>query len=101
MITTVMLVQYSALGNTGLPAVALIAILTVLFIVAGYFSGGPDASHRRTLAITTGLRNMSLAMVIATTAFAGTPVMTVVLASAVISGTLLLLFSAISGRMTG
>jgi BASS family bile acid:Na+ symporter len=97
MITAVVLAQYKVFGEIGMPVAALIALLALVFLAAGHLTGGPDSGNRRTLAILTALRNMSLGMVIATTAFAGTPVITVVLVCAVISGTLLLLFALWSG----
>ena len=48
--------------------------LVVLSIGAGYLLGGPDSADRRTLAIGTGLRNIGLASLIATTSFADTDV---------------------------
>ena len=99
MITGVLAAQYRVFGTIGWSSIALIALLTLFFLAAGYFTGGTDSGNRRTLAIIAGLRNMSLAMVIATTAFSGRPVMTVVLTSAVISGTMLLIFALVSGRM--
>ena len=48
--------------------------------VAGWLLGGPGADNRRTLALTTSLRNVGVGLVIATTNFGGTAAVTAVLA---------------------
>lgn len=56
------------------------ALLLVLFSAAvGWLLGGPEGSYRNTLAIGTLLRNIGLALVIATVNFERTPVVAMVL----------------------
>lgn len=59
---------------------------------AGWFLGGPEEDQRKALTLTTSLRNVGVALVIATSTFSGTPVVTAVLAYGLfeIFGTLLL-----------
>lgn len=56
--------------------------MTVLLIIslgAGWWLGGPESNDRRTLALTTSLRNVGLSLVIATGSFPGTPAVTAVM----------------------
>jgi BASS family bile acid:Na+ symporter len=46
--------------------------LVLLSIAAGWVLGGPDASYRRTLSISTAMRNVGLASLVATVNFPGT-----------------------------
>ena len=54
-------------------------VLVILSIAAGYILGGSERLYRRTLGIGTALRNVGLAVVIATGSFAGTDVSAVVM----------------------
>jgi BASS family bile acid:Na+ symporter len=47
--------------------------------VAGWLLGGPDSASRKTMTLTTSLRNVGVGLVIATGAFAGTAAVTAVL----------------------
>jgi bile acid:Na+ symporter, BASS family len=49
-------------------------------LAAGWFLGGRGVENRKTLALTTSLRNVGVGLVIATGAFGGTPAVTAVLA---------------------
>jgi bile acid:Na+ symporter, BASS family len=65
--------------------IRLIGILTMLLwlslsIVLGWLAGGPQDTCRRAVALTTSIRNVGLGVVITTSAFAGTPAVTAVLA---------------------
>ena len=46
---------------------------------AGWLLGGPDAAIRKTMTLTTSLRNAGVGLVIATSTFAGTPAVTATL----------------------
>jgi len=65
--------------------IRLIGILAMLLwlslsIVLGWLAGGPQDTCRRAVALTTSIRNVGLGVVITTSAFAGTPAVTAVLA---------------------
>jgi bile acid:Na+ symporter, BASS family len=47
---------------------------------AGWFLGGPEADTRKTMTLTTSLRNVGVGLVIASSAFTGTPAVTAALA---------------------
>jgi BASS family bile acid:Na+ symporter len=59
--------------------VGMLALLLVSW-AGGWLLGGPDRDTRRTMTLTTALRNVGVGLVIATGAFAGTPAVTAVLA---------------------
>jgi len=58
--------------------------LLVASLAAGWLLGGPSREIRKTLAITTSLRNAAVGMVIASSSFPGTPALTAVLAYALV-----------------
>jgi BASS family bile acid:Na+ symporter len=58
--------------------------LLLASLLCGWLLGGPDRQLRRTLAITTSLRNAGAGMVIAASSFPGTPALTAVLAYAIV-----------------
>jgi bile acid:Na+ symporter, BASS family len=65
--------------------IRLIGILAMLLwlslsLVLGWLAGGPQDTCRRAVALTTSIRNVGLGVVITTSAFAGTPAVTAVLA---------------------
>ena len=65
--------------------IRLIGILAMLLwlslsMVLGWLAGGPQDPCRRAVALTTSIRNVGLGVVITTSAFAGTPAVTAVLA---------------------
>lgn len=55
-------------------------ILLVTSLTFGWALGGPGPDNRKTMALTTSLRNVGVGLVIATGAFAGSPAVTAVLA---------------------
>jgi len=59
-------------------------LLLMVSLAAGWFLGGRSVEHRKTLALTTSLRNVGVGLVIATDAFGGTPAVTAVLAYGII-----------------
>jgi BASS family bile acid:Na+ symporter len=58
--------------------VGMLALLVASW-AAGWLLGGPKTDHRKTMTLTTSLRNVGVGLVIATGAFAGTPAVTAVL----------------------
>lgn len=59
--------------------VGMLALLAASW-AAGWFLGGPGSDLRRTMTLTTSLRNVGVGLVIASSAFPGTPAVTAVLA---------------------
>jgi BASS family bile acid:Na+ symporter len=59
-------------------------LLLMVSLAAGWFLGGRSVEHRKTLALTTSLRNVGVGLVIATDAFGGTPAVTAVLAYGIV-----------------
>lgn len=56
------------------------SVLLIASFVAGWLLGGPSRENRKTLTLTTSLRNIGVSLVIATGNFAGTPAVTAVMA---------------------
>jgi BASS family bile acid:Na+ symporter len=73
---------------------AYVGMLALLLLswAAGWLLGGPSAAHRRTMTLTTSLRNVGVGLVIATGAFAGTAAVTAALVYGLfeVAGSLLL-----------
>jgi BASS family bile acid:Na+ symporter len=59
--------------------------LLVASLSTGWLCGGPALATRRTLAVTTGVRNAAVGLVIVSANFAGTPAVTAVVAYALVS----------------
>jgi BASS family bile acid:Na+ symporter len=76
------------------PPRAFIGMLALLIAswVAGWLCGGPGQDLRKTMTLTTSLRNVGVGLVIATGSFAGTPAVTAVLVYGMfeVAGSLLL-----------
>lgn len=82
--------QYPALAAIQMRGLVGMTALLVMSLSAGWLLGGETEPVRRSLAVTTALRNLGLSLVIATGSFAGTPAPTAVLAYGLfsIAGTL-------------
>ena len=67
-------------------------LLLVASLVIGWLAGGSDSGNRKTMALTTSLRNVGVGLVIVTGNFAGTPAVSAALAYGIIEvlGSLLL-----------
>jgi BASS family bile acid:Na+ symporter len=73
--------QYHTLLELRLRSVAVMMALLAATLAAGWLAGGgSDGSMRKTLALTTSLRNVGLGLVLATGAFADTPAAATVIA---------------------
>jgi len=68
-----MLMHIQAKGFVGM------VLLLAGSLVIGWFAGGPGAASRKTMALTTSLRNVGVGLVIVTGNFAGTPAVTAAL----------------------
>ena len=69
-----------------IPLVGFAGMLTLLAagLVIGWLAGGRGRNNRRTMALTTSLRNVGLGLVIATGNFTGTPAVSAVLAFGIV-----------------
>ena len=79
-IVLVVAAYYDLLLEVRLKGLMGMLILLMVSLAAGWFLGGRSVEHRKTLALTTSLRNVGVGLVIATDAFGGTPAVTAVLA---------------------
>jgi len=80
-----MLAQIRTRGFVGM------LILLTGSLVIGWFAGGPATANRRTMALTTSLRNVGVGLVIVTGNFAGTPAVPAVLSYGIVEVLLSLL----------
>jgi BASS family bile acid:Na+ symporter len=76
----ILVTQYQTLAAIRPAAFVGMLVLLVVSLAAGWLFGGPADDVRRSLTITTALRNVGLGLVIATGAFANTPAVTAALA---------------------
>lgn len=72
--------QYGELSALGVIVFSAMILSTEIPFAIGYGLGGPDADTRRAIGMGTGVRNMGIAILIATDSFAGTPVVLAVIA---------------------
>jgi BASS family bile acid:Na+ symporter len=72
--------QYHMLSEIRLVGFFGMLLLLLASFSAGWVFGGPGAKNRKTLTLTTSLRNVGVGLVIATGNFAGTPAVTAALA---------------------
>jgi len=80
-----MLAQIRTRGFVGM------LILLAGSLVIGWFAGGPGTANRRTMALTTSLRNVGVGLVIVTGNFAGTPAVSAALCYGIVEVLLSLL----------
>jgi bile acid:Na+ symporter, BASS family len=83
------------IGYVGMLALALASV------GAGWILGGPGGSRRTAMAFSTGVRNVGVGLVIATSSFPGTPTVTAALAYALFQTLALALLALIWGRFAG
>jgi BASS family bile acid:Na+ symporter len=97
-VTLILATQYEMLRTIGLRGWTGMILLLVASLVIGWLSGGPTSATRRALAVTTGLRNAAVGLVIVSTSFAGTPAVTAVIAYSTVSIFGTLLYALVLGR---
>jgi BASS family bile acid:Na+ symporter len=83
--SVVLAVQYRILIEIRLIGYFAMLGLSIASLAIGWFSGGADPGIRKALGLTTAFRNAGLAMVIASGSFAGTPVLSAVVAFTIVS----------------
>jgi BASS family bile acid:Na+ symporter len=79
-IVLVVAANYNLLMEVRLKGLIGMLLLLMVSLAAGWLLGGRGVESRKTLALTTSLRNVGVGLVIATGAFGGTPAVTAVLA---------------------
>ena len=79
-IVLVVAAYYHLLMEVRLKGLIGMLLLLMVSLAAGWILGGRGVESRKTLALTTSLRNVGVGLVIATDAFGGTPAVTAVLA---------------------
>jgi bile acid:Na+ symporter, BASS family len=91
-LVVILTVQFPVLTEIKLTAFAGMLALLIATLVIGWFAGAPDRADRKTMALTTSLRNAGVGLVLATGSFAGTPAAFAVLAYGIVAvlGSLLL-----------
>jgi BASS family bile acid:Na+ symporter len=77
----VTLVEFKTIVATGWRAVIAMVLVSELALLAGYGVGGRDRNARRVVALGTSNRNIALAVLVAVSSFAGTPVVGAVVAN--------------------
>src|SRR5262245_54795045 len=72
LLVIILVVQFEMLTSIPLRAFAGMLLLLLATLMIGWLLGGPGASGRKTMAITTAVRNAGVSLVIATSSFPGT-----------------------------
>jgi len=79
-IVLVVAADYHLLTEVRLKGLIGMLLLLMVSLTSGWLLGGRGVESRKTLSLTTSLRNVGVGLVIATSAFGGTPAVTAVLA---------------------
>jgi len=93
-------VQFHTLTAIHLRGFLGMLLLVVAALSTGWLLGGPGGDTRRALGFTTGIRNVAVGLVIATSSFPGTAAVTSSLAYAIFQTVLLALIATLWGRLT-
>jgi hypothetical protein len=85
----------------GIPLRAYLGMLSLVMasVAAGWLLGGPGSGNRTAMAMATGVRNVGVSLVIATSSFPGTPAVTATTAFALFQTVLLGLVALGWGRL--
>jgi len=84
-IGAILTVQFPLLAEIQLTGFAGMLCFLAASWILGWFLGGPSNADRRTMTLTTSIRNVAVGLVIAAGAFPGTPAVTAVTAYGIIS----------------
>ena len=76
LLSVILVVQFEMLIGIPAHAFAGMALMLLATLAVGWLLGGPGSVHRKTLAITTAVRNAGVSLVIAASSFAGTQAVT-------------------------
>ncbi len=100
MIGLIITVQFRTLANIPLRGFLGMAALVAAALAIGWLLGNHDGGNRRTMAFTTAVRNVGVALAIATSSFAGTPAITTTLTFALFQTIIVALVAVAWGRLT-
>jgi BASS family bile acid:Na+ symporter len=95
----ILVVQFETLMSIRPIGFAGMLALVLTALTAGWLLGMPGSANRRAMAITTAVRNVGVALVIATGSFPGTPAVTATLAFALFQTIVLALVALSWGRL--
>jgi BASS family bile acid:Na+ symporter len=84
-LVVILTVQFPVLMEIKLTAFAGMLTLLIASLIIGWLAGASDHASRKTMALTTSLRNAGVGLVIATGSFAGTPAAFAVLAYGIVA----------------
>jgi len=96
---TILVVQFHLLRQIRMTGFAGMLLLVVAFTAAGWLLGGPGADNRRAVALSTGVCNVGVSLVIATGSLPNTPAVTAALGFAILQTVVLALAAAAWGRL--
>lgn len=94
----ILVVQFHLLEHIKAVGFAGMLALVMATLVVGWLLGGPGSDNRKAMALTTGVRNVGVSLVIVTASFPGTPAVTAALAYALFQTIILALLALAWGR---
>ena len=100
LIVLILVVQFRMLKEIRLTGYAGMLVLLVASILAGWLLGGPGRANRDTLAITTAVRNVGVALVITSAAFPNSPAIAATTAYALLQTLTIALTATTLGRLS-
>lgn len=100
LIAGILAVQFRMLAQIRLTGYLGMLAMIAATVLAGWILGKPHGDDRKTLAITTSVRNVGVSLVIATSSFPGTSAITAATAYALFQTILIMLLAALWGRAT-
>ncbi len=89
----ILVVQFHSLMEVRLAGLVGMFALVLASLATGWILGDPGTENRKSMALTTAVRNVAVSLVIATGSFPGTPAVTAVLIFAVFQTIVLALFA--------
>lgn len=95
----ILAVQFAMLTSIPLRAFAGMFLLVAAFLAIGWLCGGPGAGRRKTMALTTSVRNAGVTLVIASSSFPGTVAVTAATAYALFQTIVIALIALAWGRL--
>lgn len=95
MITVIAMLQLRVLASTEAAMLIVVALLAAGGLTAGWLLGWPGIENRKSLSVLTAMRNMSLAIGIASASLSGTETVTTILVFSFVAGSGVLIASAL------
>lgn len=101
LLTAILTVQFDMLIQIPLRGYVGMFALVFISVTAGWLLGGPGRANRTAMVMATSIRNVGVALVIATASFSGTKAVTAATAFALFQTVLMLLVALALGRSVG